>query len=54
MTLNYQQKDDFYSKLYDAHITEDEYERAKLVCNIFKLKYMGEYHDLYLQQMCYF
>ena len=39
----------FYSKLYDEHITEGEYEITNLVWNIFQLKYMGEYHDLYLK-----
>ena len=35
--------------MYDEHITDDEYERAKLVWNIFKLKDMGEHHDLCLK-----
>ena len=39
-------KEYVYSKLYDEHITEDEYERANLTWNRFKLKDMGEYHDL--------
>jgi hypothetical protein len=42
-------KEDFYSKLYDEHISNDEYERAKHVWNRFKIKDMGEYHDLYLR-----
>ena len=42
-------KEDFYSKLYDEHISDDDYERANLVWNIFELKDMGEYHDLHLK-----
>ena len=49
MTLNYQKTEEWYSKLYDEYISEDEYERAKLVWNIIKLKDMGEYHDLQLK-----
>ena len=41
-------KDQFYSVLNDQHITDDEYDHAKKVWNIFKIKTMGEYHDLYL------
>ena len=39
----------FYSKLYDAHIRNDAYERAKHVWERFKITDMGEYHDLYLR-----
>ena len=39
-------EEEFYSKLYDEHISDDDYERANLVWNRFKLKDMGE-HDLY-------
>ena len=35
MTLNYKQQY-VYSKLYDEHISNDEYERATHVCDIFK------------------
>ena len=41
-------KDQFYSILNDQHITNDEYEHAKKVWKAFKIKTMGEYHDLYL------
>ena len=34
---------------YDEHISNDEYERAKHVWEIFEIKHMGEYHDLYLK-----
>ena len=41
-------KDQFYSILNDQHITVDEYDHAKKVWKTFKIKTMGEYHDLYL------
>ena len=42
-------KDKFYSILNDQHITDDEYDHAKKVWKTFKIKTMGEYHDLYLK-----
>ena len=39
-------KDDFYSLLNDGHISDTHYVRAIKVWNTFKLKNMGEYHDL--------
>ena len=41
-------KDQFYSLINDQHITDDEYDHAKKVWKAFKIKTMGEYHDLYL------
>ena len=41
-------KDQFYSILNDQHITDDEDDHAKKVWKTFKIKTMGEYHDLYL------
>ena len=41
-------KEDFYSVLNDQHISDEDYEHAKKVWNTFKLKSMGDYHDLYL------
>ena len=41
-------KDHFYSILNNQHITDDEYDHAKKVWKTFKIKTMGEYHDLYL------
>ena len=41
-------KDQFYSILNDQHIMDDEYDHAKKVWKTFKIKTMGEYHDLYL------
>ena len=41
-------KEQFYSTLNYQHITNDEYDHAKKVWKAFKIKTMGEYHDLYL------
>ena len=42
-------KDQFYSILNNQHITDDEYDHAKKVWKTFKIKTMGEYHDLCLR-----
>ena len=42
-------KDDFYSILSDEHISDTQYVNAIKVWNTFKLKNMGEHHDLYLK-----
>ena len=41
-------KEHFYSILNHQDITDDEYDHAKKVRKAFKIKTMGEYHDLYL------
>ena len=43
------EKDEFYSLLIDKHISNEEYDHAKHVWKIFKIKNMDEYHDLYLK-----
>ena len=42
-------KNDFYSILNDESITYEAYQHAKKVWKTFKIKTMGEYHDLYLK-----
>ena len=41
-------KDQFYSVLNDQHIMDDEYDHAEKVWKTFKIKTVGECHDLYL------
>ena len=41
-------KEHFYSILNNQYIMNDEYDHAKKVWKTFKIKTMGEYHDLYL------
>ena len=42
-------KEDFYSIMNNEHITNKDYKYAQTVWKTFKLKTMGEYHDLYLR-----
>ena len=42
-------KESFYSELNNEHITDEDYEQAQKVCDTFKIKSLGEYHDLYVQ-----
>lgn len=42
-------QEEFYSVLNEAHISDSEYTHAKNVWEKFKIKTMGEYHDLYLK-----
>ncbi|XP_015123336.1 uncharacterized protein LOC107045547 [Diachasma alloeum] len=42
-------KEDFYSKLTDQHIADEDYEHAVNVWNAFNISTLGEYSDLYLQ-----
>lgn len=39
----------FYNTLTKTHITNDEYMHAQQVWSTFKLKNLGEYHDIYLK-----
>ena len=42
-------KCEFFNSLKDECISEKDYERANNVWNAFKMKTMGDYHDLYLK-----
>ena len=42
-------KKDFFSILYNQHITHEQYNHAQTVWNTFDIKTMGDYHDLYLK-----
>ena len=42
-------KEEFYSILNDEHITDEDYKHVKNIWDKFKIKTMGEYHDLYLK-----
>ena len=39
----------FFNSLKDECISKKDYERAKNVWNVFKMKTIGDYHDLYLK-----
>ena len=43
-------KSKFFSSLKDSSINEKEYQRAINVWKVFKIKNLGEYHDLYLKR----
>lgn len=42
-------KNSFYSKLQESHISDEDYEHACLVWDAFDIKSLGEYSDLYMQ-----
>ena len=42
-------KEDFYSKLLDEHISEEDYQHAIQVWNSFSCQTLKDYHDLYLK-----
>jgi len=42
-------KEKFYSKLNDDHITDEEYAHAQAVWEAFGCKTLGDYHDLYVK-----
>jgi hypothetical protein len=49
ITLDYLQKNHFYSKLSQSHISETDYEHAQNVYNKLKCKSFKDYHLTYLQ-----
>ena len=42
-------KEDFYSKLYNEEISDEDYQHAIKVWNTFNCQTLQDYHDLYLQ-----
>ena len=42
-------KKDFYSNLHLEDVTDEDYAHAQKVWDVFKIKNLGEYHDLYVQ-----
>ena len=42
-------KDSFYSEFNLEDISDEDYVHAQEVWNVFKIKNLGEYHDLYVQ-----
>ena len=42
-------KESFYSELNKEHIADEEYAHAQKVWDTFKIKNLGEYHDLYVE-----
>ena len=42
-------KEKFYSKLNDEHITDEEYAHAQTVWETFECKTLGDYYDLYVK-----
>ena len=43
------EKENFYSHLNMEDITDEDYMHRRRVCLDFKIKHLGEYHDLYVQ-----
>ena len=46
-------KEQFYSRLTEEDITNDDYNKAKQIWKHFDMKNMGEYHDLYFKNGCF-
>ena len=42
-------KNDFYSQLYDQHISDEDYKHVQKVWETFNMSNMGDYHDTYLK-----
>ena len=42
-------KESFYGELNNEHITDEDYANAQKVWDKFKIKNLGQYHDLYVQ-----
>jgi hypothetical protein len=42
------QKEQFYSRLTDKHISDEDYDRAQQVWSLFECKTLQDYHNIYL------
>ena len=42
-------KESFYSELNKENITDKDYAQTQKVWEVFKIKNLGKYHDLYFQ-----
>ncbi|XP_031785901.1 uncharacterized protein LOC116417329 [Nasonia vitripennis] len=49
MTTKLPEKNEFYNKLTDSHIIDEDYHHAVTVWNMFTIKTLVEYSDLYLK-----
>ena len=47
-------KESSSSKLNEEGITDEDYKHAQKVKEVFKIKNLGEYHDLYVQSDSYY
>ena len=44
-------KESFYSEFNLEDISDEDYVQAQEVWNVFEIKNLGEYHDLYVQEI---
>ena len=49
MNLHYHLKKDFYSNLNLENISDYDYTHAQKIWDVFEIKNLTEYHDLYVQ-----
>ena len=47
------EKEDFWSQLNMKYLTDEDCTHTKIVCKGFKIKYLGEYHDLIFKAINY-